>query len=206
MIAIIIPSRGFIFTDVISAIEDEKKYFYDEVKIFTCSLQIPDSFNILTEKALAEGATHLWYIEEDTVPVKGSLRKLIFSSADIAFVDYGVNGYSCSAKDKLGKILWAGLGCTMVKSYVFEKLDKPWFRTDKSLRLNDMKWTDNKMGYGGQDIYFYTKAKEAGFKIEQIMGECRHLKLESMGKSEINNGLHKIVEKPKISKYQIINL
>ena len=43
-----------------------------------------------------------------------------------------------------------------------------------------------------------------GFTIKQIDGEAKHLKLEELGRSEINKGLHTIVQKPKIEKHQVI--
>ena len=47
-------------------------------------------------------------------------------------------------------------------------------------------------------------AREKGFKIKQAAGECKHLKLEALGKREINKGLHVITEKEKISKHQTL--
>jgi hypothetical protein len=101
--------------------------------------------------------------------------------------------------------MWCGLGCTLVKREVFEKLEYPYFRSDKALLLNDwpeIKWIEaGEQAYGGHDIYFGIKAREKGFKIIKVEGEARHLKLESLGRPEINKGLHAIVDKPKISKH-----
>ena len=50
----------------------------------------------------------------------------------------------------------AGLGCTLFKREVFEKLEYPWF---------DLKaGTDIKIGYGS-DMYFYTHARKAGIEL-----------------------------------------
>jgi hypothetical protein len=205
MIGVILPTRGLVFTEVEDAIDRELEgYPYKIYRSFT--LPIPDCQNELVEKALAEYNSHLLFIEEDVVIPEGGFEKLMLAKADIACIDYGVEGWGCVTKNKEGEILWCGLGCTLINRNVFNNLDKPYFRSDIELRLNDWKWVKSPPDkYGGQDIYFCTKAREKGFKIVQVEGiECKHLKLESLGQPGLNNGLHKIVEKPKITKQQIV--
>lgn len=206
MIGIILTTRGLLFTEVADAIERERKGH--DVKVFySWDKTIPLAQNALVEEALQDSSIDLlWFIEEDTVPPVGALQKLIDADADIAFIDYGVNGWSCSAKDKDGNILWCGLGCTLVKRHVLTDMLYPWFRTDKSLRLNDMSWIDtnpNKV-YGQQDIWFCVNARKSGHQITQVDGECRHLKLVELGQPEVNLGLHIVEQKPKINKLQTI--
>lgn len=203
MIGVILPTRGMIFTEVEDSISRNLgKYDYKVYRSFT--LPIPDSHNTLTEQALADECSSLLFIEEDTVLPNGGIERLLLADTDIACIDYAVNGYSCITKYK-GAIMWCGLGCTLVKSHVFSKLEKPYFRSDKLLLLNDwpnIKWIDaGEQGYGGQDIYFGVKAREAGFEIKQVVGECKHLKLEELGRVEVNKGLHTISVKEPISKY-----
>lgn len=147
-------------------------------------------------------------VEEDTVPPDGVFEKMLYVTEGISFVDYGVEGWSCSARDKTNTVLWCGMGCTMIKKEVFLKLEKPWFRSDKQLRLSDNTWIDvpPDKTYGGQDIWFCTKAREAGFSIKQVDGECKHLRLEALGMPGINNGVHTIGSKKTIETQQIINL
>lgn len=206
MIAVVMPTRGLIFTEVEKALEIERKTH--ELEVFRSSnLKIPDAFNELTEKAIfnEEKFTHIWYIEEDTVPTKDALKLLLALDSDIGFIDYGVSGYSCSARyAKTDEILWCGVGCTLVKREVFDSLSRPWFRSDKSFRLNDYKWIDTPMKYGGHDIWFCCQARKNGFVIKQAEGECRHLKLDALGTPEVNDGKHTISDKLKISKHQII--
>ena len=211
MIAVLMPNRGLIFSEVLESVELMRN-FQDVRTYYSEDLPIPDSFNSLVElaiqdeKMLGYELSHILFVEEDTVPPPDALERLIEADADIAFIDYGVSGWSCSARDKEGNILWCGLGCTLVKRSVFDKVPYPWFRDDQMLRLNDWKWIDTnpEKVYGGHDIWFCTQALENGCEIKQVEGECKHLKLEELGQPEVNKGLHKISTKLKIVRYQII--
>lgn len=206
MIAIVLPTRGLVFAEVIEAIERERNLVDEKTVLYVSTDKpIPEAQNFLVEKALGSyEITHIFSVEEDTVLPTGALAKLLQSDNDIAAIDYGVSGWSCITKNRNDEILWCGLGCTLIKRGIFEKLEKPWFRSDKSLRLNDWQWIDNPAKYGGHDIWFCTKAREEGFKIGQVEGECEHLQLDSLGEKDYNNGIHKISQKPKIEKHQII--
>lgn len=207
MISVILPTRGIVFTEVEQSIEDNlKEYNHRVYRSFT--LPIPESENYLVDKALEDHPTYLLFVEEDTVLPEHAFVNMVKANADIACIDYGVSGWSCITRRKTTtEILWCGLGCTLVRREVFDKLDKPFFRTDLALRLND--WETNEKDwqevpkekqYGGQDIYFCCKAREKGFSIVQVDGECKHLKLKSIGQAGINSGLHVIEAKEKISK------
>src|SRR3990167_8392426 len=204
MIGIILPTRGLLFSEVLEGVEKNRKNYETELFI-SSNLPIPEAQNHLVAQALANSSiTHLWMVEEDTVPSAGALEKLLQSNEDIIAIDYGVAGWSCIAKDKTGGILWCGLGCTLIKRAVFEALEKPWFRTDKSLRLNDWQWIDNPAKYGTLDIWFCTKAKEAGFKIKQVKGECKHFQFDELEKKkQKKQGLKKNKSKENSSIYNL---
>lgn len=195
-----------VYTEVMDAALGNLSEFTHKI-YFSHDLKIPDSQNYLVEQALQGDYTHFLFIEEDTVMPKQGLADMLFLDADVACIDYGVAGYSCLTKDKnTGEILWCGLGCTLIKREVFDSLERPYFRSDKALLINnwpEVKWIDaGAQAYGLQDIWFFMQAREKGYTIKQAKGECRHLQLESLGKREINNGLHVIKQKPVISKYQ----
>jgi len=207
-VGVILPSRGLIFAQVEDALQRNLQG-YDYHIYRSWDLKIPDCQNILVEQALEDGCGMLLFVEEDTVIPNGGLKRLIDTKADISCIDYGVAGYSCITKNKeTGEILWCGLGCTLVQRYVLDRLVKPYFRTDKALLLNywpEVRWIDpGKQAYGGQDIYFGIQARQAGFTIQQVEGECKHLQLVDVGRKEINNGLHMIKQKPAISHYQTL--
>lgn len=208
-IGVILPTRGLVFTKVEKAIEEMRET--NPIRVYRSDfLPIPDGHNQLARQALAEGCDWLFFIEEDTVPPKGALEKLIEVDNDIACIDYGVSGWGCVTRSSEGEILWCGLGCTLVKRKVFEKMTYPCFRADMTLRLND--WTWQKLPdeyiktkqYGSLDIWFCDQARKLGFTIKQVEGECEHLELVELGKRETNNGLHTIKARPKITKNQIV--
>lgn len=214
MIAVILPTRGLVFTQVEEALSEQLKDFNHRI-FRSHDLPIPDAQNYLVEKALREShASHFLFIEEDTVLPKGGLEALQMAlytqKADIACIDYSVNGWSCTVRNKLtDELLWCGFGCTLVKREVLEKLGNPWFRTDKTLRLNDWEWIDNpsESAYGGQDIWFCTKAREAGFKLVQVKGrEASHLMLVESGTPEVNKGIHFIGLKSVLIKQQFVDV
>lgn len=210
-IGVVLPTRGLVFTEVEKSIEQERQLKECEVRVFRSSnLPIPDGHNQLTKEALDWGADYIWFIEEDTVSPTGALEKLVQTNSELVCIDYGVSGWSCITKNSKGEILWCGLGCTLVKREVLEKMDYPYFRTDKTLRLNDWTWQDlpedyiKNKNYGSLDIWFFTQARKLGFEIKQVDGECDHLQLESLGEKGKNNGIHNIITRPKITKNQIL--
>jgi len=207
-IGIVLPTRGLVYTKVEQAIEELRT---PEVRVYrSLDLPIPDGHNQLAKQALEEGCDYILFIEEDTVPPTDALEKLLSANSDIAAIDYGVSGWGCITKNSKGEVLWCGLGCTLVKKQVFEKMTYPYFRADKVLRLNDWTWQDlpenyiKTKQYGSLDIWFCDIARKLGFTITQVEGECEHLQLVSLGQRETNHGLHIIQAKPKIEKHQIV--
>lgn len=213
-VAVILPTRGLVFTKVEEALEEYRLGEYREdynMRIFRShDLPIPDGHNSLTRQALTDNFDYLWFVEEDTVPQAGALESLIQAKSSISCIDYGVTGWGCVTRNGRGEILWCGLGCTLVKREVFEALEYPYFRVDKTLRLNDWTWQDlpeeyiRTKQYGSLDIWFCMQARAKGFEIVQVEGECEHLKLDELGKVGVNNGLHQISIKEKITRKQIL--
>ena len=209
MIACILPTRGLAYTKVLESIERERRG-YDLKIYYSYDKPIPDGHNELCKQALEDGADYLWMVEEDTVPTEGCLKKMLDAKVDIICVDYGINSWSCVTRDVYSNILWCGLGCTLVRRGVFEKLEYPYFRVDQVYRLNDHVWVQlpeeylKKKNYGSLDIWFFHHARKVGYKINQLGGECEHLLLESLGERGKNHGLHTIITRPKINFLQVV--
>jgi len=193
MLAVLLPSRGLIRTRVIEALENELHGIRHK-KFYTHAQPIPDCFNHLSEAALAyKTVTHLWFVEEDVVPPPGSLKKLLGLRTDIAFVNYPIIKFPnphCY-KHFQGILIWVGLGCTLVRRRVFTTLEQPWFKANCRLKARhsgsaSKDWTlelvEEEREYGGQDIYFCTKAREAGYTMGIVPDmNCDHDPVGSEG-------------------------
>jgi len=181
-------------------------------------LPIPDCDNVVAEAGLATGADFLWWVEEDVIPPAGALLALLAMKADVAAVNYpvGAQGWSCIARNAEGHIYWCGLGCTLVRREVYDRLTRPWYSTDtayqiinqgngvKELRAFPSPEPPDKR-YGRQDIYFFIRAREAGFGIvgipDMIAG---HAKVTRHGAEQTNHGAHDVAIHTSILQEQFV--
>lgn len=216
-IAVVTPSRGLVHSRMVESVlenlndlshyqEIEWKYF------FTNDLPIPDAQNNLIERALHWGPDYIWSVEEDNLIPQGGLR-LMFSKlekdGDVVCIDYPIGEKRSSGVCKKGdKILWCAMGCTLFGSWVFERLEKPWFSVDKTWRItnkNPLELVEENIPnkYGGQDIYFGMRLNEKGMKIDVIPDLVGgHIKPIKLGNAGLNDGAHKFEVWDKIEEYQ----
>lgn len=191
MLAVLLPSRGLVHSRVIEALDRELKGVLHK-RFYTHNQPIPDCFTQLVENSLRDGPfTHFWFVEEDIVPPSGALQSLYKLNTDIAFVDYPLVKFPAEHCFKViqGKLVWVGLGCTLVKRQVFTEMELPWFdcgynlvaifegSSHKSYRLDlQPKSREKNKNYGGQDIYFCAKAFFSGYTIDIVPKvQCEHL-------------------------------
>lgn len=226
MIAICAPSRGLMFSKTVQGIIEGMQAL-NKLGIATSfhvshDLPIPDSHNFCVGQALQTPAQKLLFIEEDNYLFPDTFVALATSDAtDVVAVQYNdKNGspHGIVHYNEVGEVLWGGLGSTVVKREVFEKLGEPYFRTDhlyhnKKKHLKDGKlvteyeetearqeWNGEKMveirdeyKYGGLDIDFYTRARKNGFSISVLEGhKGHHFQLIQLGEPHTNQGLHVI--------------
>jgi GT2 family glycosyltransferase len=147
------------------------------------SLQIggykPHGMNNLVRDAKEINATHLLNIDSDMIFPPDALQKLLKADKDIVGVNYRQRGnhqdqdFTVSTikfpnEDNTGyrevrvndfptelfECAAVGLGLTLIKMEVFDKLPFPWFRT-----------TENKELHSTEDIVFCKDAREAGFEV-----------------------------------------
>lgn len=200
-IAVILPSRGLIFAEVLESLVQELAHY--DYRMFICHDKvIPDSLNHLVNEAGYEKFTHYLFIEEDTVPptlsVGAMLTKAEMSKEPcVVCVDYPLyNGASSIWRNENNEIIFCGFGCTLVDARIMSSLSKPYFRTDMELveAGGDTRWQKTeRVGYGRHDIYFFKTVTEKGYKIYQLEDfEAKHLELKKMGEPKTNKGLHEI--------------
>lgn len=212
-VAIITPTRGLVFSEVIEYIEAVRTT-YPHIRLFMShNFPIPDCFNALVQRALDEyQPDYLWFIEEDTVPPAKALDAFLeaVKECDIAAIDYGFNGgwNTIVRRESNDEILFTGFGCTFMKAEIFKDMEQPFFRADRAFNISNMQWmaVEPSKVYGMYDIDWGFRMREAGKIFYQVPGECRHLQLISLGQKEVNNGLHVLGEKDRISKPLKINI
>lgn len=176
-IAVILPSRGLIFSQTADEILQNLKgipykFFFSHRK------PIPECFESPTEKALLDPEiTHIWFVEDDMILPPNGLQLLLDADANAVTCDYPVtkDGRGSVFYDQGGNVVFCGTGCLLVKREVFNGLKKPYF-TDKvrwtmlnygeSIKLTGI-YGD--VGYGTHDITFCIKLWNNGVIIKVFL-------------------------------------
>lgn len=217
VIAILTPSRGLIHSRTLEAVLANMAGRSYAGWCLTHDLPIPDCHNAVVEQAMRTDANLFWFVEEDMIPPPDALSALLSKvneGCGMAIVDYPVGekpsqncaiheAYMRGEDDPTGALIWCGMGCTLIRREVFERMERPWFRTDKTIqyirfgssKLTDLKIIDREVPYGGQDIWFGHQATRLGYSIGCVSSDrmtCGHAKLRQRGPEQTNNGAHTI--------------
>ena len=125
----------------------------------------------LVDQALETDCTHILWLDSDMSFPSNTLNALLSHDKDIIACNYSTRvpphrPVAFRSKNDLDsrvytgtgiQKIWAiGLGCMLVKREVFETLEKPYFK---------ISWDDQHDSLMGEDIYFCTRANEAGYEI-----------------------------------------
>lgn len=208
-IAIIIPSRGLMFSRTAEEIERETKgmrrNFYLAHK-----MPIPDCFETPVRRALNDKEnTHILIIEDDMCLHKNVVWDALDADADVVTYDYPITkkGRGAVFAGKDGKPLFCGTGFILIKRKVFNKLSKPYFRSDISwnvqndngrLRFIGSNNGNSDLVYGLHDVSFGIKLWKAGIPITVLSKTLGQRKLVALGKVGTNDGAHQIEEWHKV--------
>jgi glycosyltransferase involved in cell wall biosynthesis len=223
MIAVLIPTRGTVFTRAIESVLDQAPK--DTLYFFTHDLPIPDCRNALLRMAMDSEADVFLMLDDDNILPEGGLKKLLDSKADIAFLDYpshfmgsnkkrGVTVYDNYREGwevDITKVIFSGLGCVRITREAVLKLGYPEWEFRKGGQLFDRDERGKMVLYGvaggdgGEDFEFFMDAKEKGLTIEQIPNTyaghakiMRHVGVVQPGKYITTHDIHYAfeVEKP----------
>lgn len=144
----------------------------------------------LVERALETGARYIMFIDDDTAPPSFAVHELMYTldNADDDVMFCG--GVYCTKtnppapvisqdsgdgpfwKWKTGQVFpigFIGTGCLMIKTEVFKKIEKPWFRdvttVEEAIALGLETSDAPSFKYNmTDDIFFCTKLQKAGLK------------------------------------------
>lgn len=201
-IAIILPSRGLIFSQTADEIlqnvqQIPHKFFFSHRR------PLPECFEKPTNRALLDDSiTHLWFVEEDMVIPPGTLKRMIEEDANAVTCDYPVtkDGRGSVFYDNGGQVVFCGTGCLLIKREVFDNIKAPYF-TDKirwtmlnygeSVKMIGVK-NKRTEGYGLHDITFCVKLWKTGVLIRVLDLKLGQRRLVSLGKAGTNDGAHNI--------------
>lgn len=172
-----------------------------EVKIYMMTGTVIDrTRNLLVKQALDEGCDYIMFIDADMLLPQNSIDELIDMNVGIASGLYFTKGkpYLPVARikknsfgpdngdadslhryledfefNKVLEVAAVGMGCCLIKSEVFRKLEYPWFKFD---------WRTEKDGnlyQLAEDLYFCENAKNAGYQTYLNTGiVCDHFGTE----------------------------
>jgi GT2 family glycosyltransferase len=132
------------------------------------------SRNLIAEAAIENNCTHVLFLDDDMILPKDVLTRLLAHDKDVVTALYllrtfphypamfdkkyenGKCRFAFLTPEKKGliPIVNGGLGCVLISTEVFRRLEKPWVRLAE---IAKDEWCD--------DIGFFNRVSEAGFEI-----------------------------------------
>lgn len=146
---------------------------------WSCKIEEPFGYpvaeaqNIIVQRAIDEGFEYIFFVEDDNLIPRNALVTLMKHQAEVvggmyyrkylpletAGMHYDKDGCPTSIDYKIGDIIHDTLvlpmGCTLIKTEVFEKMEKPWF---KSIEVNNRPVITS-------DTYISQKIRDLGFDV-----------------------------------------
>lgn len=176
-----IPSFGMLSTYFYQSMKGQQYPLVSSaVDKIVLNKPIADARNEIVQYALDQGANYIFWVDDDVIPPPDAFLKMYNHQKDI------VNGVYWSKSNPPMPLLFrnhlegpywdwhigdfieidaAGNGLTLVKTDVYRKISEtvggPWYSTEYVSFKNATQSPANNT----EDLYFYWKAKKAGFKI-----------------------------------------
>ena len=194
-LAILLPSRGLVFSETIEEVLREAAPFEFQI-FFAHARPIPEAFNEPMDDILEGSFDYVWIVEEDMVLPQGILQELLDLQLPIATMDYPpVEGLMCVQYDADGKVEYTGTGCLLIERGVLELIDKPIFSTDHIWDTSGKylgKRDPREKIYGQHDIYFFMQVNKLGIPVGVTKTTGHQRKIIEYGEKQVNDGFHKI--------------
>lgn len=204
-IGVVLPSRGLVFSRTMESVFENIKG--KDVQVYMAhNLPLPTCFNYPLKKALDDGCTLIWFVEEDMVIPGGTLDKMLeeYSKGSMAVsTEYADRrtGKTLVQRTKKGEVLYSGMGCLLVHRSIFDKMEPPWLRTCVFWLVTDEETGEVNYephpelpfkGYGTQDVWLSWNIREQGHQIKIVDAEIGHLQLVERAADQQNQGQHDI--------------
>lgn len=212
-LAVILPSRGLMFSETFEELLNELEGFNYEI-FWSHGKSLPDCFNWPLEMVLADPTVFaVLFCEDDMIIPKGILQAMFDAKYPVIALDYPFknDGDSTMLHDPEGSVIWSGTGFLLVAKAILERMPKPVFRTDiawdcfiKGDRLVLWPRKLNKVAYGLHDVYFGLTLFSAGVPIHDLSLAAGQRKLVALGQKETNDGAHQIKELTEVGRDMVI--
>lgn len=196
-IIVLMPTRGLVVAEAENAIDRELALNKQSpVIVRTWDMPLPVSRNYLIETALKyDWWTHALLMDDDVILPEGGLKEMLKLKTDVAVMNYPINTkvdgkfVGTVVHDKDGSVGYAGLGATLVKREVFEKIEAPWFVLTQ-YRVN--RGSKGELGFyagqkndqqelsAGEDAHFYLHVRKHGFTVKETKKTAAHARLDQM--------------------------
>lgn len=208
MIAVILPSRGLMFSRTAEDILNNLKGISHKI-YFAHKMPLPDCFEVPTNEALKnKEITHLWLVEDDMILPPDTLKQMLERDVAVVTVNYPTTKQGNNAVLKIkNQVVYGGTGCTLVKREVFDELKKPYFTDDIAwiprnygdhVKFTATRKNKSHGAYGLHDVNFFMNITRLGIPIHDMGFTIGQRKLKALGKAGSNNGAHKIEEWTKL--------
>lgn len=171
-ISVGVPTYGVIKTRTVHSIFKLLKNLpYEWYLLTQTGSYIQDNRESIVKMAQSLMSNYLLFVDYDMVFEKDTVEKLLSHDKDIISVNYNMKklplatvvkkedpeGVKIDNKENgLEECCAVGMGLTLIKMRVFDKVPHPWFFIETN--------KDGSIKYG-EDMWFCRKAREAGFKI-----------------------------------------
>lgn len=200
-LAVVLPSRGLMFSETFEELLGELEGFSYEI-FWAHGKGIPKCFNDPTEEALADPEVFaILFCEDDVIIPKGMLKLMFSANYPVTAMDYPFqqNGDATVLHDPKGMAYWTGTGFMLVAKQVLQQMEKPIWRTDTTFDPFIDKDTIHfwprkldKIYYGLHDLRFGLLLYSAGMPVMPMTVTGGQRKLAKLGKAGVNNGAHEI--------------
>lgn len=187
-----------------------KPMFSSYVPISPDSMEVADARNECVKIAREAGAEWLFFVDYDVMPPPNALVKLIshdrpivggvyhsksIPSWPLLYVKGWPGAFEDYEKGDLVSVHGMGMGCTLIKMEVFDKIDPPWFKTVPGYVKENPNVV---LPHLTEDTYFCDKARAAGFEIvADTEVQCPHVDWVSgisyLGSEDPNGGSKRVI-------------
>lgn len=167
-IGIGIPTIGQIRTETTRSLMEIMKLPYEMIPIFVYGAYVSQNREKIVTKAQELGCTHLLFIDHDMIFTPSDIQTLLSYDKPLVVAAYherelpsrlmmemlDTEDFSdYTIPNELFKIKSAGLGCSLIKMELFERLERPYF---------PMKYTQAGIVAESEDVGFCRKVREGG--------------------------------------------